>query len=123
MIHLLITDRCQHDTPATEMIDAVRTAYNKCTLTNWPLASGIRTFISEDFAETISVLSESLLRYIMHPSVLSTLIVGTLPSTCRGQQRTYGDHTLIHQIFPMISRLLLKTPCQNQLTFENNNVS
>ena len=42
---------------------------------------GIITFISEDLAVIISVLSESLLKNIWHPSVLSMEIVGTLPKT------------------------------------------
>ena len=41
---------------------------------------GARTFISEDLAVMISVFSAaSLLKYIWHPSVFSTDIVGTIP--------------------------------------------
>ena len=42
---------------------------------------GTIRFISEDFAVMSCASRESLLKYIWHPSVLSTEIVGTVPVT------------------------------------------
>ena len=48
---------------------------------------GMRTFISVDLADMIEVWSESLLKYIWHPSVFSTEIVGTAPKTWSDKKR------------------------------------
>ena len=56
----------------------VKDGITSLPLTNSPDWSGTRMFISEDFAETISALREFLLKYNMHPSVLSMLTVGTV---------------------------------------------
>lgn len=47
----------------------------------------MRTFISELLAVIISVWSESLLRNIWQPSVLSIEMVGTVSKTLEGNER------------------------------------
>lgn len=54
---------------------------SKLALTKSPPSAGIRTFISDDLALTISQSREFLLRYTWQPSVLLMEIVGTLPIT------------------------------------------
>lgn len=74
---------------------------SKITLTKSPPSVGIRTFISDDLALTISQSREFLLRYTWQPSVLLMEIVGTLPITYRAikgdaeeQELELGNHVL-----------------------------
>ena len=73
---------------------------------------GIITFISEDLAVIISVLSESLLKNIWHPSVLSMEIVGTLPKTWNEKKgrldHFYWDRLILQKIKQKFSPILTK---------------
>ena len=64
-------------------------------LTKSPDSCGISMFISEDLAVTMSALIESLLRYTIHPSVLSIDTVGTFPKTCKKYPNDYKQNSVL----------------------------
>lgn len=75
VISCFIYDLRNSDTKRTPVIKV------KLKLTNSPLLSGTKMFISDDLAVTICAATDCWLRYTMQPSVLSIETVGTLPRT------------------------------------------
>ena len=73
---------CAHKEPENIRI-TFKVSKGPKKLTKSPDSCGISMFISEDLAVTMSALIESLLRYTIHPSVLSIDTVGTFPKTCK----------------------------------------